>query len=525
MKKVILNILTFTSIALSAQVGIGTATPQQDAILELSAPNKALLLPRVANTAAVANPVNGMMIYDISSNCLKGFENGSWSSCISSTATGGGTGNTKDFPSNLKFTHIAFDATIDFQTWGVTVNKELYAWGGGSSASPTYILAGITTNPSYPINTPVYSPTHINHPAFNGKVVKIAFFSVAFAILTDDNKLYVHGESGGSGREKFATYIPSYNANNYSLFPNSPAGFGWSDMDMSLSRFFLIDTNGNAYWTGQIATTGSTSGGAGSVSVTSISNIPHPLSKKFVKVVSGRNGYCVYLIDEDGVLWASGDNNIAQLGNGNTTFRNINSLTRVLFNPPTTKKVVNVTSDNGSNSPTIAILDDGSAYIWSNTSKFSNYLPAVSVSTALSTAVPLPVPPGAISYKNVYYGNTDIIALTNRGVYQLRNTLPPTWVFRQGTQEMVTMFGQSSFPSSPTNFGAHVFLDANGYVYALGDFQRHAFGFPSYHPSNCETSSTRAYYMPTRVLNGNFRTSNFRYCPTPFFFAPFPEPN
>jgi len=87
MKKFILIISLFISVLSLAQVGIGTTNPYNTSILDLSASNKALLLPRVANTAAVAVPVNGMMIYDMSSNCVKSYENSVWTGCLSATET------------------------------------------------------------------------------------------------------------------------------------------------------------------------------------------------------------------------------------------------------------------------------------------------------------------------------------------------------------------------------------------------------------------------------------------------------
>ena len=51
---------------------------------------KALILNRVTNTAAVTTPVNGMIVYDLSSNCFKGYQDGSWSGCgFVPTSTGG----------------------------------------------------------------------------------------------------------------------------------------------------------------------------------------------------------------------------------------------------------------------------------------------------------------------------------------------------------------------------------------------------------------------------------------------------
>ena len=84
MKKIITALAIFASTFAFSQVGIGTTSPHSSSILDLTATDKAMLLPRVANTSAISTPVNGMMIYDISSNCIKSYENGAWTSCLSS---------------------------------------------------------------------------------------------------------------------------------------------------------------------------------------------------------------------------------------------------------------------------------------------------------------------------------------------------------------------------------------------------------------------------------------------------------
>ncbi len=66
----------------NGQMGINSPVPETDALLELKSTNKALLITRVANTAAIANPVNGMILYDNSSNCVKAYENSAWSGCL-----------------------------------------------------------------------------------------------------------------------------------------------------------------------------------------------------------------------------------------------------------------------------------------------------------------------------------------------------------------------------------------------------------------------------------------------------------
>ena len=80
----LLIIFMFTCSFSNAQVGIGTTDPAPSAVLDLTSTDQALLLPRLANTSEVLNPVNGMLVYDISSSCVKAFENNNWTDCLSS---------------------------------------------------------------------------------------------------------------------------------------------------------------------------------------------------------------------------------------------------------------------------------------------------------------------------------------------------------------------------------------------------------------------------------------------------------
>jgi hypothetical protein len=88
MKKTITFLAIFWVTIAYSQVGIGTVNPNSNSILDLTATNKAFLLPRVANTATITTPTNGMMIYDISSKCVRSYESGAWSNCLSSPLGG-----------------------------------------------------------------------------------------------------------------------------------------------------------------------------------------------------------------------------------------------------------------------------------------------------------------------------------------------------------------------------------------------------------------------------------------------------
>ena len=72
MKYLLLILLTGLSLSLFAQnnVGIGTATPNPQAILDIESPDKGILIPRITTVArtafgsALALADNGMLVYD-----------------------------------------------------------------------------------------------------------------------------------------------------------------------------------------------------------------------------------------------------------------------------------------------------------------------------------------------------------------------------------------------------------------------------------------------------------------------------
>jgi hypothetical protein len=64
-----------------AQVGIGTNIPNH--ALEIESTDSGLVIPRVANTAAVTvAPVAGTMVFDLSSGCIKSYDGTAWSQCF-----------------------------------------------------------------------------------------------------------------------------------------------------------------------------------------------------------------------------------------------------------------------------------------------------------------------------------------------------------------------------------------------------------------------------------------------------------
>ena len=76
--------MLLATVSATAQIGIGTMSPQ--GALDVVSPDNGIILPRVANTAAVTTPINGMLVYDVSSKCFKGYANDAWTNCLSATS-------------------------------------------------------------------------------------------------------------------------------------------------------------------------------------------------------------------------------------------------------------------------------------------------------------------------------------------------------------------------------------------------------------------------------------------------------
>lgn len=120
------RILQITAIAfgtlLSAQVGINTVAPQ--GALDVVSTNSGLIPPRVANTslATIPDPVAGMIVYDISSQCMRFYQGASWTSCL-----GAGVGNFGLMVSDYKLSALNADHLGWLICDGRAVSRTTYA--------------------------------------------------------------------------------------------------------------------------------------------------------------------------------------------------------------------------------------------------------------------------------------------------------------------------------------------------------------------------------------------------------------
>lgn len=141
--------LTFLTLALclaatillhGQNVGIGTSTPNSNAILDISSSNKGLLLPRITDTPGIATPAAGMMIYNQNSRSPNYYDGTRWnrvndpsgnfvplSGAITYTVTGTNVGGIPYETTELPGIDFSYYTTIPYNPGG---------GGGGSIGNP-----------------------------------------------------------------------------------------------------------------------------------------------------------------------------------------------------------------------------------------------------------------------------------------------------------------------------------------------------------------------------------------------------
>lgn len=174
MKKILLLLIALTGLISQAQVKIGDnpTVIGSGSSLELESTNKALVITRVANTAAITAPVNGMIVYDISSNCIKAYENGAWTNCLSNGSniepSTNGTAVVSSYTCstasagtlNVGVTPSGVTQTITAQVTSVgTYSISTFANGIVFSASGTFTNTGAQNVVLTAIGSPVISGT------------------------------------------------------------------------------------------------------------------------------------------------------------------------------------------------------------------------------------------------------------------------------------------------------------------------------------------------------------------------------
>lgn len=133
MKKLLLSSIAMLCMGYSFgqdNVGIGTTTPDQSAILDLAATDKGFLVPRItqAERLNILNPARGLMVYDIDADCFYYFSNIWVPLCQSNGPLSGGLTATsmtcaQTPPNNGSNTGFTFDNDHDSGLFGIRLDN------------------------------------------------------------------------------------------------------------------------------------------------------------------------------------------------------------------------------------------------------------------------------------------------------------------------------------------------------------------------------------------------------------------
>lgn len=90
MKKIFFLILICFNSTAFAQVGIGTTTPHNSAILDVSATDKGIIFPKMTSTqrTAIASPASGLHVFDTETNSLWLYNGSAWVNTASAATYG-----------------------------------------------------------------------------------------------------------------------------------------------------------------------------------------------------------------------------------------------------------------------------------------------------------------------------------------------------------------------------------------------------------------------------------------------------
>ena len=164
MRQIFISIFLFSVLSSSAQVGIGTSTPNASAKLEVSASNKGFLPPRVAlagtaDASTISTPAMGLLVYNTATagsspaNVTPGFyyyDGTKWQRISNSMPTetltfsvnaNPNTGGTT-FSGTAASTNYIYVSTIDNSQW--TYNGTSYVSYTPSASTSWYASSGTT---------------------------------------------------------------------------------------------------------------------------------------------------------------------------------------------------------------------------------------------------------------------------------------------------------------------------------------------------------------------------------------------
>ncbi len=301
MKKntILLTAVLFTALSTMAQVAINKdgTDPNASAILDVKATDAGFLPPRmtISQRDAISSPADGLVIYNITTECLEFYKGGAW------TQLCGGSGTPK--------------AVYTIGTGGSCSNTAvngIYVIGVPLTGSNTIeIDATVTSTGSYSLTTNTVNGYSFsasgNFTSTGTQTVTLTGSGTPVAAQTDNFTITGNGGSGGTCTFDVTVYATP-------TVYNSTTGKYWMDRNLGASQQATSSTDaaayGDLYQWGR-ATEGHESRTSGTTSTNATTAVPNAgNSWDGLFITEGSSPYD-WLTPQDNTLWqgVSGTNN------------------------------------------------------------------------------------------------------------------------------------------------------------------------------------------------------------------------
>lgn len=148
---------------LSAQVGVGTNSPNTAALLDVNSTTKGVLFPRMSNSQmlAIASPVVGLQVYNTDANCMYYYDGSNWMCTLNGISTLADAGVAVQYDNlkvrvtssgnrSLQIATVSGSITVSGSSFNMFATSNVGSTGAqGSITGNTYSSTTIGTTFSY----------------------------------------------------------------------------------------------------------------------------------------------------------------------------------------------------------------------------------------------------------------------------------------------------------------------------------------------------------------------------------------
>lgn len=186
-----------------AQVGLGTISPNNSALLDVFSTSKGVLIPRMSleERNAITNPAIGLFIYNLNLKCFESYNGSGWSNLCGINGAISSSSNVVAIPTDG-------GATVSFDSNNPPSNDVFYAVYSstgellGSSNQSPIIISGLTNGNATSFSVVAISPNGISTVSSASNIVTPSPSPgpvVKFAIKPSENKAYLSWQAPTNG--------------------------------------------------------------------------------------------------------------------------------------------------------------------------------------------------------------------------------------------------------------------------------------------------------------------------------------